>query len=321
MKSEMIEPLPILLSGLVSGTLCQKTSLTFAQVVDEWNSQFSKGSGQKVVRLSINHYASRTSSGHVADYLLMIEPRVTWPRHSGNLRSKYQSVYGANSECASIQCKPWLNQPLPEDEIPRILPATLPERFTIIAANKMSAVPGELYSLRRQVAYLAEDFTFIYGAGWRSKFFPKVKVVIAEFALALAFSKSVSFKSIKFFFRANWDNYQGFAASKVEAYSQAKFALVIENSMELRTEKLFDAIEAGAFPVYVGPRCEDGIPENLFIHAEPTIEGVLEAMAQARTIDFNEWWVQRLSWIDSPAHNTSSKDRFLEFLGELSRSR
>lgn len=321
MESEKIEPLPILLAGLASGTLCQKTSLTFAQVVDEWNSQFSKDSGQKAVRLSINHYASRASSGHVADYLLMIEPRVTWPRHSGNLRSKYKSVFAANSESASVKCKSWLNEPLPYGEIPRALPSTLPERFTVIAANKMSAVPGELYSLRRQVAYLAEDLTVIYGSGWDSKFFPKVKVVLAEFALALAFSKSVSFKSIKFFFRANWGNYRGFAATKVAAYSQAKFALVIENSMELRTEKLFDAIEAGAFPVYVGPRCDDGIPEHLFIHAEPTIEGVLEAMARARAIDFDEWWVQRLSWIDSPAHNTSSKDRFLEFLSELSRSK
>lgn len=311
----------IALSGLVDGTLCQKTKLTFEEVVGEWNSYLNDQTNLRTVHLSINHYPRKHSHDEAKEFLLMIEPRVTWPRHSGNLRSNYQSVYAANSESASVNCKSWLNEPLPDGEIPRALPSALPERFTVIAANKMSAVPGELYSLRRQVAYLAEDLIVIYGAGWRSRFFPKVKVVIAEFALALAFSKSVSFKSIKFFFRANWGNYQGFAASKVEAYSQAKFALVIENSMELRTEKLFDAIEAGAFPVYVGPRCDDGIPENLFIHAEPTIEGVLEAMAQARTIDFNEWWVQRLSWIDSPAHSTSSKDRFLEFLGELSRSR
>lgn len=318
MNSERFLPAPILLSGLVNGTLCQKTALTFAQVVDEWNAQLPIGLDKQAIHLSVNHYPSKPPGSAGAGHLLMVEPRVTWPKHSANLQSIYRSVYAANSESESVLCKSWFNEPLPEGEIPRILPTALPELFTIIAANKMSAVPGELYSLRRRVAEYAKDLTVIYGAGWDSSFIARLKVALAEFAIALAFSRSASLKSFKFFFKGNWPNYLGLAESKTVAYSKSKFALVIENSMELRTEKLFDAIEAGAFPVYVGPRCDDGIPETLFIHAEPTLEGIIEAMIAARQINFDDWWVRRLGWIDSPAHKTSSKERFIQFLKELS---
>lgn len=313
-----MEATRIALSGLVDGTLCQKTRLTFEEVVNEWNSTIPDNSNHRTVRLSINHYTSKRSKGESEDFLLMVEPRVTWPRHSSALQAKYRGIFAANSESATVTCKPWLNEPLPDGEIPRSLPIALPELFTVIAANKMSAVPGELYSLRRRVADYAKDLTVIYGAGWDSNFFAKLKVALAEFAIAIAFSKSVSLRSFKLFFKANWTNYRGLAESKTFAYSKTKFALVIENSMELRTEKLFDAIEAGAFPVYVGPRCDDGIPETLFIHAEPTLEGIMEAMRAARQINFDDWWIRRLSWIDSPAHKTSSKDRFIQLLKELS---
>jgi enamine deaminase RidA (YjgF/YER057c/UK114 family) len=93
---------------------------------------------------------------------------------------------------------------------------------------------------------------------------------------------------------------------------------VIENSLELRTEKLYDAIESCSIPVYVGPDVEDGIPRGLYMQAEPTLSKVLAAMESAMHIDIEQWKTARDNWMKTESYLNSDTERFNQLLRELS---
>jgi hypothetical protein len=79
-----------------------------------------------------------------------------------------------------------------------------------------------------------------------------------------------------------------------------KYSLVIENSIEYMSEKLFDSLFAGTFPIYVGPNPVDfGIPEFVAIHAKPDIDSIMKAIEQARTVDLDVWRASVLDWLKS----------------------
>jgi hypothetical protein len=110
---------------------------------------------------------------------------------------------------------------------------------------------------------------------------------------------------------------RGEVKNKFDAYSLNSFALVIENSMELRTEKLYDAIEMGAIPVYVGPDCSDGIPKELFIRCGPNLNEIRAAMDAARKIDKSSWLEIRQKWIESDDFRQSDETRMKAFLDRV----
>jgi hypothetical protein len=75
---------------------------------------------------------------------------------------------------------------------------------------------------------------------------------------------------------------------------------VIENSGEYMSEKLFDSLFAGTFPIYVGPNPVDfGIPEFVAIHSNPDIDSIMNAIELARTIDLASWRASVLDWLKS----------------------
>jgi hypothetical protein len=79
-----------------------------------------------------------------------------------------------------------------------------------------------------------------------------------------------------------------------------KYSLVIENSIEYMSEKLFDSLFAGTFPIYVGPNPVDfGIPEFVAIHAKPDADSIMKAIEQGRKVDLNVWRASVLDWLKS----------------------
>jgi hypothetical protein len=81
--------------------------------------------------------------------------------------------------------------------------------------------------------------------------------------------------------------YMGSVSDKNSAMANYKVALVVENSSEFLTEKLFDAWFAGCIPVYVGPPVEAfGIPRSLVIQVtEPTVREVKNCIDLALATD------------------------------------
>ena len=127
---------------------------------------------------------------------------------------------------------------------------TRKNKIVIIQGNKFSARKGELYSLRRRVIQALREEIDLYGTNWNK---------------GLAFDwwhwsrsalnsnpKEISIRSI-FGIGRKYSNYFGQTPLKKETLADYRIAIVIENSADFVSEKLFDAISAGCLVVYVGP--------------------------------------------------------------------
>jgi hypothetical protein len=65
--------------------------------------------------------------------------------------------------------------------------------------------------------------------------------------------------------------------------NQYRFSLIIENSLDYVSEKLFDAIQFGTVPIYVGPQLSEfGIPNEVAIQCEPSEVQVADKIASLR---------------------------------------
>jgi hypothetical protein len=90
-------------------------------------------------------------------------------------------------------------------------------------------------------------------------------------------------------------------------------SIVIENSSDYVSEKIFDSFSAGCIPIYVGPDLNEyEIPRNLYIQAEPSESGVKEGIKKAKKVDYAKWFSELESWFHSEAVFKSwSEETFL----------
>lgn len=108
----------------------------------------------------------------------------------------------------------------------------------MIARNKSSDYPDEIYSLRRSaIEYFEESKDFdLYGHGWETE---------------------------------NFVCYKGSIPTKYEVLRDYRFSLCYENTQNIRgyvTEKIFDCFHVGCVPIYLGAsNITDYIPKGCFI--------------------------------------------------------
>jgi hypothetical protein len=302
-------------TGLTSASLCQKSKEKITDLIDNWNSQVGDET-QNEIEISINHYRQLKKKAARFRVLLIIEPTVTWPKNRKKNMRHYDLVVAAAPSSQNLLTRPWFNRPV-ETFTETSDPALRKRKFTIVAADKYSLVSGELYSLRRLVAIRKSELIEVYGDGWERGAHERLRTLLGELLLVISSGRIPKFSGlINFLFQKVAS--QGVVATKQEAYNRNAFALVIENSMELRTEKLYDAIESCSIPVYVGPDVEDGIPRGLYIQAEPTLSKVLAAMESAMHVDIEQWKTARDNWMKTESYLNSDTERFNQLLRELS---
>ena len=111
--------------------------------------------------------------------------------------------------------------------------------YTLIAGNKFSNVPGELYSERRKaIEYFQSnliEYFDLYGRGWET---------------------------------SGYKCYKGQVEDKFAALSRYRYCICYENGAinGFITEKIFDCFLAGCVPIYLGaPNISQYIPANTFI--------------------------------------------------------
>jgi hypothetical protein len=169
----------------------------------------------------------------------------------------------------------------PQDEIPR------DEIFSrwgfrkrhgvMVQGNKFSARKGELYSLRRKVIInLGCDDLDLYGTHWNEGF----RFDWLHWSMSLVNSKyrEISLKSL-FGIGRKYKNYKGKTSDKIKTLSEYKISVVIENSADFVSEKLFDSVRAGCVSVYVGPNLEQyGIPAGSAIQVQPNFKIIVETV-------------------------------------------
>jgi hypothetical protein len=173
------------------------------------------------------------------------------------------------------------------------------DRVVAINANKWSAIPGELYSLRR-LCYSNDSRVDLYGRGWEEGTGATLVRLIKEAFIALRFRVKPELLNMRHAFHKP-ANYLGAAADKMGTLSKYKVSLVIENCSSYMSEKLVDAILAGCIPVYVGANPERfGIPKELYIQASPDVWSVRQGIELAMQIPHDEYLRRVKTWIDLP---------------------
>lgn len=127
----------------------------------------------------------------------------------------------------------------------------------IIQANKYSIHKDEKYSLRREVITSlekTEHAVVLYGSDWN-------KGVIFNLRSWLSSARHVFLRNWRFGSLNsqinNYSNYRGVAENKQHVNAQFRCSVVIENSLDYISEKLFDAVSSGSYVFYVGPDLSD----------------------------------------------------------------
>ena len=175
----------------------------------------------------------------------------------------------------------------------------LQEDVVIVSGNKLSLIRGELYSLRRQCIKKIPMVSH-YGTNWDMSFLKKIKEALMISLETVKAGIIPDFRCARYFFR-KYPNWQGSPIDKRLSMKNYKYSLVIENSADYVSEKLFDAFFSGTVPIYVGPNLKDfGIPSNLVIQCAPNIESVRKGILIAYAIDYEKWCSDMKNFINHP---------------------
>jgi hypothetical protein len=157
----------------------------------------------------------------------------------------------------------------------------------MIQGNKFSARKGELYSLRRRlIKTMNPESISLFGTNWNSGF----KFDWWHWSRSAMNSKitDIDFKSIVGVGR-KYVNYAGPVADKQMIMTKFRISIVIENSADFVSEKLFDSVRAGCVSIYVGPELERyGIPTNTAISVCPDHKSIMEKVAELQKMDQSE---------------------------------
>ena len=141
---------------------------------------------------------------------------------------------------------------------------------SMVVANKISPVRASNYSLRRTIAIENKNnFLHIYGKFWRSSLMDKVLYRFKVIFFNLKSNAPISIREVygKLFTSFHW--VKGEVFNKYDVIQNSKFSLVIENSNDYVSEKLFDAILCQSIPIYFGPDLSAvGLPQNIAIKME-----------------------------------------------------
>lgn len=232
-------------------------------------------------------------------FQVLSEPLIVWPYAQFSLVS--------NIFTRVIK----LGRPIAEDGWeyhPQVYPSDLSIYFSggqrfisavMVASNKFSFIHGENYTLRRICTAELENL-YVFGRDWTASLFTKLRRLAFEFLVALTSGRKLQMRQEKLF--QSPMRSMGPVDDKLGTMAKYKVALIIENSDEFISEKLFDAFLAGCIPVFVGPNLDQwGIPESLVYVAENNVASIREQIDTALQTEFSEFQSRLLDWLTDPA--------------------
>lgn len=169
----------------------------------------------------------------------------------------------------------------------------------LVNSDKWSFISGQLYWLRaalwRSVKYLD-----VAGNGWNKSFGVRLGHRLFELLRTLCNLCVPNFDG-GFYCLSKPENFVGTPEDKIALMANYRVALVIENSLEYLSEKLFDAWFAGCIPVYVGAPVEHfGLPPNLVLQSEARPKSVRHAMDQALSMSHIDFLTRLKDFLESP---------------------
>jgi glycosyltransferase involved in cell wall biosynthesis len=178
--------------------------------------------------------------------------------------------------------------PVYRPSIEESVPFHLKRLCTLIACNKSSNFPGELYTERLKTIDFFErlreaEFDF-FGKGWPHFY----------------------------------ENYQGSVDRKSDVLKFYKFAIAYENVKGIPgyvTEKIFDCFQAGTVPVYWGaPNVSEYIPKTCFIAREdfPDEASLYRFLRGIDESSYEKYMAEIRKYLSSDAARAYSVEHFIE---------
>jgi len=161
---------------------------------------------------------------------------------------------------------------------------------TFIGGNKVGLGKSRNYDFRsKKIKLLLKQGLVVYGEFWDHDIWNRLSNRIRTLVWGIRTNQVANtfgiFKGI--FYR--YPGAMGTVEDKSDVLLQSKFTLIIENSNNFVTEKIFDAMLAGSIPIYYGPRLIlPGISEELVIRFEsigPEISAELSKITNEEIID------------------------------------
>lgn len=190
-------------------------------------------------------------------------------------------------------------------------------RAVLINSNLLSLDINEMYSLRRDICFNSNCID-LYGYGWNIGLKSMLKAFMVELRKYITKPHRLNLMGLKYYFRKQI-NYKGSVENKTLTLEKYRIAIVIENTPDYVSEKLFDALSAGCIPVYVGADLSKyGIPSNLYIQAQPNRESILDSIEMAKKVDYAVWFKELENWFKSDdCKDNWSHETYLNRLRDL----
>ncbi len=269
---------------------------------------------QRGVRQLLSHYRLEPSRRA----LILMEPRASLPSlYRREYLDLFPHTFAASRHwSASIGGRSFL---WPQDVTPERFTGERSADVTMLCANKRSAVHGSLYGLRRSVIRVLDSSDVklaLYGEGWhvgRTENLMRGSRAIAK-ALAARCNPSIQEALGNTGLRPlSW---RGYLPSKSEGLAAAPISIVIENSADYVSEKLFDAVRHGRVPIYVGPQLAPySIPPNIAVSVPPDARQVKAAVLRAMESGGQAIVDRGREWLQSPEGQLHAAPRVLRQLG------
>jgi hypothetical protein len=247
--------------------------------------------------IDLLNYAHKSAHVKLPIVFIRNEPIVVWP---ANYNSRAISLTSTLIDVGRDSGISNSNFPWPQDwgqnfEFREVV-NNRSESVVLINGNKLSFIKGEMYSFRRECIFKVPRLD-VYGVGWNFNALRKLLIFAAEIRLAIK-NRMWPRLSNSHGWLTQPKNWKGAPKSKLNTLSQYKYSLVIENSMDYMTEKLFDAFFARCIPVYVGPSVDRfDIPAHLVVQVDPTLNSINRGIEIAKAMDYEQWRTSINAWL------------------------
>lgn len=280
----------------------------FAEIFAERNVRFSDSINETNVDFLItcSHHEYILKIGNQLGispnrrFLISFEPYVVDPfPFSRNATASYRHIWHAGHNLSSElrSSFPWPQNPWLfttaadiEGDRPRI------PSVVMMQANKFSAVRGELYSLRRQVASALvrkEIALDVFGRGWSKSWVQNVidglRAEHVRYSYSKVLNESIERSPENFTILSTKEFQPGISVeNKHQVLTSYKVALAIENDSSYQSEKLFESLASGCITIYVGnPRGLNLSNQAGLIVSEPDVDAVIANILAALSAESN----------------------------------
>ena len=194
-------------------------------------------------------------------------------------------------------------------------------KIVLIAANKVSPTSKSNYKIRRKIAkQMNPQEIDIYGDLWDSTLVRKFlyRISIGLYSLRIGFMPNLVELYGGMF--SKYVSFIGRPEDKHMVIQKYKFSLVIENSSDYCSEKLFDAIINGSIPIYIGPKnTEIFLPNNLYYSCDGSVSEIREILSSMGENNVNDMLESMKDFLQSKnfAENWSSDAVYIKIAKKI----